>query len=40
MAIFDERDSTENFHAEFDQAEQQFQLLLKDMKRNMFWFIL
>ena len=26
MANFDERDSTKKFHAEFDQAEQQFQL--------------
>ena len=29
MANFDERDSTKKFHAEFDQAEQQFQLAVE-----------
>ena len=29
MANFDERNSTEKYHAEFDQAKQQFQLAVE-----------
>ena len=31
MANFDERDSTEKYHVEFDQTEQQFQLAVEQI---------